>query len=87
MYFLREKGMLGAVGGTAPAAEVKVDGKTVGAVTDGSYIFAIARRGFISFPFSRHYLSRSKPKFRSTLAELIILISGCRRRGLPDRTS
>jgi hypothetical protein len=39
MYFLREKGMLGAVGGTAPAAEVTVDGKTVGAVTDGSYIF------------------------------------------------
>jgi hypothetical protein len=39
MYFLREKGMLGALGGTVPTAEVKVDGKTVGSVTNGSYIF------------------------------------------------
>ncbi len=39
MYFLREQGVLGALGGSAPAAEVKVDGKAVGAVTNGSYIF------------------------------------------------
>ncbi len=39
MYFLREQGVLGALGGTAPAAEIKVDGKTVGSVTNGSYIF------------------------------------------------
>jgi Protein of unknown function (DUF2846) len=39
IYFLREKGVLGALGGTVPAAEVKVDGKTVGTVTNGSYIF------------------------------------------------
>ncbi|MGL5164285.1 MAG: DUF2846 domain-containing protein [Afipia sp.] len=39
MYFLREKGILGAVGGRTPAAEIKVDGKAVGAVTNGSYIF------------------------------------------------
>ena len=39
MYFLREQGVLGALGGSAPAAEVKVDEKSVGAVTNGSYIF------------------------------------------------
>jgi hypothetical protein len=39
MYFLREQGVLGALGGAAPAAEIKVDGKTVGSVTNGSYIF------------------------------------------------
>ena len=39
MYFLREQGVLGALGGAAPAAEIKVDGKSVGAVTNGSYIF------------------------------------------------
>jgi Protein of unknown function (DUF2846) len=39
MYFLREQGALGALGGAAPAAEIKVDGKTVGSVTNGSYIF------------------------------------------------
>ena len=39
MYFLREQGVLGALGGSTPAAEVKVDGKTVGTVTNGSYIF------------------------------------------------
>jgi hypothetical protein len=32
-------GVLGALGGSAPAAGVKVDGKAVGAVTNGSYIF------------------------------------------------
>ena len=39
MYFLREQRVLGALGGAAPAAEIKVDGKSVGAVTNGSYIF------------------------------------------------
>lgn len=39
MYFLREQGVLGALGGAAPAAEIRVDGKPVGAVTNGSYIF------------------------------------------------
>jgi len=39
MYFLREKAVIGALGGTTPAAEIKVDGKTVGSVTNGSYIF------------------------------------------------
>jgi len=39
MYFLREQGVLGALGGKAAAAEIKVDGKTVGSVTNGSYIF------------------------------------------------
>jgi hypothetical protein len=39
MYFLREEGVLGALGGTTPAAEIKVDGKAVGSVTNGSYIF------------------------------------------------
>ena len=39
MYFLREQGVLGALGGAAPAADIKVDGKPVGAVTNGSYIF------------------------------------------------
>ena len=39
MYFLREQGVIGALGGAAPAAEIKVDGKSVGAVTNGSYIF------------------------------------------------
>jgi hypothetical protein len=39
MYFLREQGVLGALGGAAPAAEIKVDGKTVGSVTNGGYIF------------------------------------------------
>lgn len=39
MYFLREQGVLGALGGAAPAAEIRVDGKPVGSVTNGSYIF------------------------------------------------
>jgi Protein of unknown function (DUF2846) len=39
LYFLREQGMLGALGGAAPAGEIKIDGKPVGAVTSGSYIF------------------------------------------------
>jgi Protein of unknown function (DUF2846) len=39
LYFVREKGALGAMGARAPAAEIKVDGKTVGAVSNGSYIF------------------------------------------------
>jgi hypothetical protein len=39
MYFLREQGVLGALGGATPAAEIRVDGKAVGAVTNGSYIF------------------------------------------------
>src|SRR4051794_25274194 len=39
LYFLREKGVIGALGGSTPAGEIKVDGKVVGAVTNGSYIF------------------------------------------------
>src|SRR3954447_11594843 len=39
LYFLREKGVLGALGGSTPAGEIKVDGKVIGAVTNGSYIF------------------------------------------------
>jgi len=39
MYFLREAGVLGALGGSTPSAEIRVDGKVVGAVTNGSYIF------------------------------------------------
>jgi hypothetical protein len=39
LYFLREKGVLGALGGTTPTAEIKIDGKAVGSVTNGSYIF------------------------------------------------
>src|SRR5437868_6397024 len=39
LYFLREKGALGALGGSAPAADIKVDGKGIGAVSTGSYIF------------------------------------------------
>src|SRR6266851_4504679 len=39
MYFLREQGVLGALGGAAAAGEIKVEGTSVGAVTNGSYIF------------------------------------------------
>ncbi len=39
MYFLREQGVLGALGGRTAAAEIKVDGKTVGSVINGSYLF------------------------------------------------
>lgn len=39
LYFLREKALIGALGGTVPAADIKVDGKKVGAVTNGSYFF------------------------------------------------
>jgi uncharacterized protein DUF2846 len=39
MYFLREKGVLGALGGSAPTAELNLDGKPVDAVTNGGYIF------------------------------------------------
>jgi hypothetical protein len=39
MYFLREQGVLGALGGATAAADIKVDGAPVGAVTNGSYIF------------------------------------------------
>jgi hypothetical protein len=38
-YFLREKGLLGAMGGTAAAVEVKVDGKVVGSLNNGFYFF------------------------------------------------
>lgn len=40
LYFLREKGLVGALGGTGPGAEIKIDSKSVGAVANGSYIFA-----------------------------------------------
>jgi Protein of unknown function (DUF2846) len=36
LYFLRQSGFMGAA---IPAAEVKVDGATVGSVTTGSYFF------------------------------------------------
>jgi Protein of unknown function (DUF2846) len=39
IFFLREKGIIGAMGGTAAAAEIKVDGRTVGSVINGSYFF------------------------------------------------
>jgi hypothetical protein len=39
IYLLREKGIIGALGGTAATADVKVDGKTVGALRNGFYIF------------------------------------------------
>jgi len=39
MYFLREQGVVGALGGSVPAAEIKVDGRPIGAVASGSYIF------------------------------------------------
>jgi Protein of unknown function (DUF2846) len=39
MYFLREQGVLGALGGRTAAAEIKVNGKTVGSVINGSYLF------------------------------------------------
>jgi len=39
LYFLREKGLVGAMGGTAATAEVKVDGKSVGALRNGYYLF------------------------------------------------
>jgi len=39
LYFLREKGLIGAMGGTGAGAEIKVDGKSVGTVANGSYIF------------------------------------------------
>jgi Protein of unknown function (DUF2846) len=39
LYFLRPSGVLGAMGARVAAAEIKVDGKSVGAVTNGSYIF------------------------------------------------
>jgi Protein of unknown function (DUF2846) len=39
LYFLRQKAVIGTLGGTVPAADIKVDGKKVGAVTNGSYFF------------------------------------------------
>jgi hypothetical protein len=39
LYFLREQGVIGALGGTVPAAEIRVDGKPIGSVANGSYIF------------------------------------------------
>ncbi len=39
LYFLREKGLIGAMGGRVIAADVKVDGKPVGTLALGSYIF------------------------------------------------
>jgi len=46
IYFLREKGIIGALGGTAAATEIKVDEKVVGSVTNGSYIFVDRPPGF-----------------------------------------
>jgi hypothetical protein len=37
LYFLREKGILGAMGGLAASAEIKIDGKPVGKLEMGSY--------------------------------------------------
>jgi hypothetical protein len=39
MYFMRETGIIGGLGGSAPSTIVKVDGKDVGTVTNGGYIF------------------------------------------------
>ena len=39
IYFLREKGMVGAMGGTAGTADIKVDGKNIGALRNGFYLF------------------------------------------------
>ena len=37
LYFLREKGIFGAMGGMAASAEIKIDGKPVGKVEMGSF--------------------------------------------------
>ena len=50
LYFLREKGLVGAMGGTGPGAEIKIDGSSVGTVANGTYIFA-------DRPPGRHILS------------------------------
>jgi len=39
LYFLREKGLIGALGGTGAGAEIRIDGKSVGTEANGSYIF------------------------------------------------
>ncbi|SMX56103.1 conserved exported protein of unknown function [Bradyrhizobium sp. ORS 285] len=39
IYFLREKGLVGAMGTTAGTADVKVAGKAVGALRNGYYLF------------------------------------------------
>src|ERR1700759_3422213 len=39
LYFLREKGLLGSLGGSAAATEIKVDGRVVGTLSNGSYIY------------------------------------------------
>ena len=37
LYFLREKGIFGAMGGLAASSEIKIDGKPVGTVAMGSF--------------------------------------------------
>ncbi|MGY8685669.1 DUF2846 domain-containing protein [Bradyrhizobium sp. UFLA05-153] len=37
LYFLREKGIFGAMGGLAASSEIKIDGKPVGKIEMGSY--------------------------------------------------
>ncbi|WP_315724783.1 MULTISPECIES: DUF2846 domain-containing protein [unclassified Bradyrhizobium] len=39
LYFLREKGLVGAMGGTAATAEIKIDDKSVGVLRNGYYLF------------------------------------------------
>jgi hypothetical protein len=42
LYFLREKGILGAMGGLAASSEILIDGKTVGKVEMGTF-FSVDR--------------------------------------------
>lgn len=39
LYFMRETGMIGALGGSTPTADIKVDDKPVGALRNGYYLF------------------------------------------------
>jgi Protein of unknown function (DUF2846) len=39
LYFLREKGIIGALGGTAATTDIKIDGKSVGALRNGFQLF------------------------------------------------
>ena len=39
LYFLREKGIFGAMGGMAASSEILIDGKSVGKVDMGTFFF------------------------------------------------
>ena len=43
LYFLREKGIFGAMGEMAASAEIKIDGKPVGKVEMGTFFFVTGR--------------------------------------------